>query len=62
MYGKNDTKRQVDKMQCVTEIGVGHTNGSRRRIEKIIKTIQIEEDNRRKEERVPGVSTWASFW
>ena len=49
-------------MQHVTESVGGHTIGGRIRIEKIIKTIQIEEDSRRKEERVPGVSTWANFW
>ena len=49
-------------MQYVTESVDEYTIGGRIRIEKIIKTIQIEEDSRRKEERVPGVSTWANFW
>ena len=49
-------------MQYVTESVGEYTIGGRIIIEKIITAIQIEEDSRRKEERVPGVSTWANFW
>ena len=59
---KNDTKRQVQEKQYVTEIDVYHTNGSRRKNRKMIKTIQIEGDSRHIEERVPGVSTLEDSW